>query len=151
MKKQYSLLILFLILASCTLSGDQEKKLNESVAAYLFSRNECRVVNYVAFTYPKLVQAYKSMSDSTFKVAFDCSDDTLFLKDPTVRQTAKDDHIIHVLYQLDGYNNVSMQAIDKKYKLVAISEDNGKSWFFMDWNQYVDKSLLPDLKRLLKD
>jgi hypothetical protein len=34
---------------------------------------------------------------------------------------------------------------------VAVSEDNGNSWFFMEHAYYVDKSKLKKLKRLIKE
>jgi|APGre2960657404_1045060.scaffolds.fasta_scaffold54786_3 hypothetical protein len=150
MKKYYSLLILLLVLISCTLSGDQEKKLNESLSAYLFSRNECRLVNYVAFSYPDMVIAYKSQGDSAFQRAFDCNLDSLYLENPTLRQTIKENNEIHVEYDLDAYHKATNVELEDKHKLVAISSDNGKSWFFIDKENYFNTKLLPNLKRLLK-
>ncbi len=150
MKKYYSLLILLLVLVSCTLSGDQEKKLNESLSAYLFSRNECRLVNYVAFSYPDMVIAYKSQGDSAFQRAFDCNLDSLYLENPTMRQTIKENDEIHVEYDLDAYHKATNEELEAKHKLVAISSDNGKSWFFIDQENYFNNKLLPNLKRLLK-
>lgn len=137
------------IFGACTLSATQEKKLNESLSNYLNSRNECLVVSYVAFTYPDLVLTYKSQGDSVFKNKFDCNHDSLFLQDPTIRQTVKSESDIHVLYEIDLYNVNTGLRSEKKHQLVALSKDNGKSWFFMDEVAYVDKMLLPNLNRLI--
>lgn len=143
------LLFPILILGSCVLSATQEEKLNESISIYLNARNECLVVSYVAFTHPDLVLAYKSMGDSIFKSKFDCIQDTLFLQDPTIRKTVKKNNEIHVLYDLDVYNVNTGERLKDKFQIVALSDDNGKSWFFMDEIFYVDKLLLPKLNRLL--
>lgn len=140
---------LLFILGSCTLSATQEKKLNESLSAYIHARNECMVVSYVAFTYPDLVKSYKSQGDSVFKSAFDCNMDTLYLQDPTIRKTVKNGKEIQVQYDLDVFNQNNNERLDEKHHLYAISEDDGVSWFFMDQTIYVDKSLLPNFKRLL--
>lgn len=145
-----SLIGLFLlVLFGCSLNAKQEQKLNESLALYLYARNECQVVSYVAFTLPDLVAKYKDQGDSIFKSKFDCNVDSLFYQDPTIRETVKDDATIHVLYDLVVFNKISSQRIEKKHQLVAMSNDNGASWFFIDQSIYVDKSLLPELKRLL--
>jgi hypothetical protein len=55
-----------------------------------------------------------------------------------------------VEYALDAYHKATNEELEAKHKLVAISSDNGKSWFFIDKENYFDNKLLPNLKRLLK-
>lgn len=148
MKKILLFLFSIIILSACTLSATQEKKLNESLSVYVNARNECLVVSYVAFTYPEIVLNYKSQSDSIFKAAFDCNSDTLYLQDPTVRGTKKEKETIHVKYDLDVFNKNTGERQLEKHTLFAISEDNGSSWFFMNKKEYVDKTMLPNFKRL---
>lgn len=148
MQKLVVFLLAVIILGSCTLSATQEKKLNESLSVYVNARNECLVVSYVAFTYPEIVMNYKSQSDSVFKAAFDCNSDTLYLQDPTVRSTKKEKETIHVKYDLDVFNKNTGERLKEKHALYAISEDNGSSWFFMNRKEYVDKTMLPNFKRL---
>lgn len=143
--------LFLLFLVGCTLNGEQEKKLNESFSAYIFAKNECQVISYVAFTYPELVASYKAEGDSLFKEHFNCNKDSIYLDDPTLRQTVKEGNSIHVLYDLSLYHEATGKKDDKKYQLIGISEDDGKTWFFMDKTEYVDKSRLPKLVRLLKD
>lgn len=142
---------LLILLGSCSLSADQEKKLNESLSAYLNARNECQLINYVAFTHPGLVAYYKTQGDSVFKKEFDCHDDTLYLQDPTVRQIKSTGMNIHVEYDLDVYSEFTGEKLEKKQIIYAISVDKGNSWFFMDQQIYVDKKILPKFKRLLMD
>lgn len=149
--KTYKLIpFTLLLLTACTLNGEQEKKLNESLSAYVFARNECQVISYVAFTYPDLVAQYKSQGDSLFKEQFNCNKDSIYLEDPTIRQTEKKGADIHVLYDLTAYNENTGDVEKVKHQVVAISHDDGNSWFFLDRAVYVDKSLLPKLERLLK-
>lgn len=150
MKTILKLALLILILGACSLSAEQEKKLNLAVSSYLNSRNDCRVINYVAFTYPELVSSIKAKGDSVFQNRFNCEKDSILLDDPTLRKIATKDNSIQVLYDLTAFNESTMMQEDKKYQLVALSDDNGKTWFFLDWNDYVDKMLLPKLKRLIK-
>lgn len=151
MKKIVYSILTLLILGACTLSASQEKKLNESITAYLHSRNECLVVGYVAFTYPDLVAYYKSQGDSIFISKFDCNKDSLYLQNPTIRKTSKSDNAIQIQYDLDIYNKFSGEKLSEKHKLYALSMDKGNSWFFMDEKIYVDKSILPKFKRMLLD
>lgn len=139
-----------LLFYACALNGEQEKKLNESLSAYIFARNECQVISYVAFTYPELVSSYKSEGDSLFKERFNCNKDSIYLDDPTIREIRKNGQDIHVLYDLTAYNENSGEQNDLKHKVVGVSNDDGNSWFFMDHTEYVDKSRLPKLQRLLE-
>jgi len=139
-----------LLLAACNMNGEQEKRLNESLSAYIFARNECQVISYVAFTYPDLVADYRAEGDSVFKERFNCNNDSIYLEDPTIRRTEKKGKAIHVLYDLTAYNENTGNREIEKHKLVSISNDDGHSWFFMDYSKYVEKSTLPKLERLLK-
>ncbi len=143
-------MVVTILVSACTLNGEQEKKLNESLSAYIFARNECQVISYVAFTYPELVASYKAEGDSLFKDHFNCNKDSIYLEDPTIRQTEKKGNSIHVLYDLNAYNENTGEQNKLKHEVVGVSNDNGKSWFFMDRSEYVDKSRLPKLERLLK-
>lgn len=143
-------LFIAILLTSCALNGEQEKKLNESLSAYVFARNECQVISYVAFTYPNLVASYKAEGDSLFKEHFNCNKDSIYLEDPTIRQTEKKGSAIHVLYDLTAYNENTGEEQKKKHQVVGVSNDDGNSWFFLDHSEYVDKTRLPNLERLLK-
>lgn len=151
MKNFLLLIIIFLLAGSCILSATQEKKLNDALSTYVNARNECMVVSYVAFTYPELVKKYKEQGDSVFKAAFDCNNDTLYLQDPTIRNTVKNGKEIHVQYDLDVFNRNTQQRLPEKHQIYAVSEDAGMSWFFIDKKVYVDKSLLRNFERLLNE
>lgn len=151
MVKYLSSVLCLIVFASCTLSGDQEKKLNESVSIYLNARNSCLPIPYVAYTYPDLVKNLKTRGDKAFRDRFDCAEDTIDLQDPTIKTIESDGKIIHVMYNLDAYNKYTAEFLKDKHQLIAISNDDGASWFFLDKTDYADKLLLPNLKRLIKE
>ena len=108
------------------------------------------MVNLVAFTYPELVASIRSEGDSTFMAYFNCSSDSVYLDDPTILTSVKKSKEIQVCYELRGrkMNNVEFGTF--KEQLVAVSHDNGKSWFFLSKKDYVDKSRISKLKKLIE-
>jgi hypothetical protein len=149
--KLLTILFSLLILASCALNADQEQKLNQSLAGYLHARNECQLVSYVAFTYPGVVADYKEQGDSVFQAKFDCTKDSITWNDPTIRLIQQEGQSIHALIDVAQVDEYSYEILKDKEQLVAISEDSGNSWFFIEHAYYVDKSKLIKLKRLIKE
>lgn len=149
--KLLTILCSLLILASCALNADQEQKLNQSLAGYLHARNECQLVSYVAFTYPAVVADFKEQGDSIFQAKFDCTQDSITWNDPTIRLIQKEGTSIHALIDVAQVDEYSYEILKDKEQLIAISEDDGNSWFFIEHAYYVDKSKLIKLKRLIKE
>lgn len=149
--KLFTILSSLLILASCALNADQEQKLNQSLAGYLHARNECQLVSYVAFTYPGVVEDYKEQGDSVFQAKFDCTNDSITWNDPTIRLIQQEGQSIHALIDVAQVDEYSYEILKDKEQLIAISEDDGNSWFFIEHAYYVDKSKLIKLKRLIKE
>jgi hypothetical protein len=143
-------LLVMLLVSACTLNSEQERNLNQSLSDYLLAKNECRMVNLVAFTYPELVASIRAEGDSTFMAYFNCSSDSVYLDDPTILNSVKKSKEIQVCYELRGrkMNNVEFGTF--KEQLVAVSHDNGKSWFFLSKKDYVDKSRISKLKKLIE-
>ncbi|SRR5574343_1639674 len=149
--KLFTILFSLLILASCALNADQEQKLNQSLAGYLHARNECQLVSYVAFTYPGVVADYKEQGDSVFQAKFDCTNDSITWNDPTIRLIQQEGQSIHALIDVAQVDEYSYEILKDKEQLIAVSEDDGNSWFFIEHAYYVDKSKLIKLKRLIKE
>jgi hypothetical protein len=143
-------LLVMLLISACTLNSEQERNLNQSLSDYLLAKNECRMVNLVAFTYPELVASIKAEGDSSFMAYFNCSADSVYFDDPTIRSSVKKNKEIQVCYELRArkMNNVEFGTF--KHELIAISHDNGNSWFFMDKKEYVNKSRISKLKKLIE-
>lgn len=149
--KILSVVFSLILLASCALNADQEQKLNQSMAGYLQARNNCQLISYVAFTYPAVVADYKEQGDSIFQAKFDCTQDSIIWNDPTIRQIQQEGNMIQALVDVAQVDEYSYDILKEKKKIVAVSEDNGTSWFFMEHAYYVDKSKLKKLKRLIKE
>lgn len=149
--KYLFILLSLVVLASCALNADQEQKLNQSMAGYLHARNDCQLVSYVAFTYPAVVADYKEQGDSIFQAKFDCTQDSITWNDPTIRLIQQEGKSIHALIDVAQVDEYSYEILKEKQQIVAISEDNGNSWFFVEHSYYVDKSKLNNLKRLIKE
>jgi hypothetical protein len=148
--KLLTFLFSLLLLTSCALNADQEQKLNQSLAGYLNARNQCQLISYVAFTHPGVVADYKEQGDSVFQAKFDCSKDSISWDDPTIRMIQQEGKAIHALINVAQVDDYSYEILEEKKQLVALSEDDGNSWFFMEYSYYVDKSKLNKLKRLIK-
>jgi protein-tyrosine phosphatase len=135
------------------MSASQEASLNSSVSKYIIARNNCQLVGLVGFTYPELVKEFKDMGDSIFKQKFDCKNNSSYqlqLQNPTLRTVEKKGLQIQVLYEFDAYRETEEKVIQTEFKLVAISENEGINWFFMQFDDYVNKDNCKLLDRLLK-
>lgn len=144
------LLLLFLFVA-CSLNADQEATLNKAVNVYITSRNEGSVISYVAMVHPNAVSYFKSKGDEAFLSKFDLSSDNEVLQDGTIMDVEKDAGNIHVLYE---FYRVDFDDLDNnvdKVTIVAVSEDKGKSWFFIEYKDYMDTKIIPAKQQLLKD
>ncbi len=144
--------IALFLFAACNLTAEQEASLNSSLSKYIKARNECQVVGLVGFTHPDLVSDYKSLGDSIFQHKFDCDKNVEYfneINNATLRSTAKVGESIHILYDFDETNPESSKATRRSFELVAISENDGKNWFFIPWRDYSDPKNCKKLKRLI--
>lgn len=140
-------------LVACTLNSKQETSLNQHISKYLKARNGCMVVGLVGFTYPEYVRELKNQGDSVLLQAMDCSESHkkgISYKDPTLRKIKKENTKIHIYYELDIENGNSGKTERRAEGLYAISEDNGKSWYFLTKEIYNDNSVCKSLDRLIK-
>lgn len=155
-KMKHKLLITFstvlFILYSCSLNADQESSLNQHLSKYLRAKNGCMLVGIVGFTYPGYIKELKTEGDSVLMQEMDCTTEYqkgIQYDDPTLRKVETDGNNIHVFYELDIKKGNS-EKIERRAKgIVAISENNGKIWYFLSSETYKDKSKCKSLKRLL--
>lgn len=146
--------ILFLItLAACTLNSEQESSLNQHVSKYIQARNGCMIVGIVGFTHPEYVKELQDQGDSVLLKAMDCNKDYekgIRYNDPTLRKVKKDKDKIHVYYELDIEKGRSGIIERRAEGLYAISEDNGRSWYFLTKDVYTDKNSCKSIPRLIE-
>ncbi len=129
---------LLLLLGSCTLNADQEASLNNALTSYINSRNNGAVMSYVAFTHPNVVNHYKNAGDSVFQSHFDVSNEYTrpFFQDGLIRSTEKNGNTIHVKYL---FKKIEANDFDRQMTdaiIIAMSNDNGTSWFFAEEEDY---------------
>lgn len=142
----YSIL---LILSSCTLNAEQEATLSESTTRYLESIRNGAVLAFVSMHHPEVVRYYKERGDSLFLKKFSVEKEDYYIIDPSIRETEKEGDYIHVLYEAKTISNEWETTDEVKSEFVAISENNGRNWFYVDKSDYVDKSVASKMKRIL--
>jgi hypothetical protein len=83
----FSLLILILV-ASCTISGEQEEQLNNQLGKYTKAHNNGQLLQLIGLTQPEAVRFYKEQGDSLFIQHFkDLKDgEKTYLVNPTYRE-----------------------------------------------------------------
>lgn len=138
-------------MVSCTLSADQEIALNRATTRYLDARNNGEIMSYVSLTYPKAVSFYKQKGDDAFKAKFGSDSTELsFIQDGNIRVTSSTNNVIHVKYSFlkiigDPYGNLSEEIF-----IYAISEDDGRSWMYLDEIDYLNDEILTSNERLIE-
>jgi hypothetical protein len=144
-----SILVTFLF--SCTLNSEQEASLNQNLSRYLKARNSCMKTGIIGFSHPDYVLEVKNESDSAFLKAFDCENygKAVRFSDPTLRKTIKEKDIIHVYYELDVEAGNTGVVNRRSEGLYALSEDNGKTWYFLMKDIYENREISKSVKRLI--
>ena len=149
---KYAYLLLFFVLIGCTLSADQETALNDAMTAYTSARNNGEVMTYVAYTYPDVVAYYKDEGDSSFIKKFGGEDlDYLpYIQDGNLRDVEFNGSKIHVKYQFLEIQDALFEIDSREIIIFAISEDDGKNWYFMDELDYMNEAVFSQERRLIK-
>ena len=143
------LLLMVQFLSSCSLNAEQEATLSESTTNYTEARKAGALLAYVSIQHPLVVRYYKEKGDSAFLKKFTVEPKDYFSEDPVIRRIEKQDDDIHVLYEAKIIQSEWESGGDEVRRFVALSENNGRNWFFIDWSDYVDKSIATGLIRLI--
>lgn len=142
--------LLLLVFSACSLNAEQEASLSESTTRFLESRRKGALLAYVSMHHPDVVRYYKEQGDEIFTEKFVVTASEHFADEAIIQETEKNGKEIHVLYKsrkIDEWNVDKESGWDY---FVAISDDNGKTWFYMDKQDYVNKSIAKGLKRLIE-
>ena len=143
--------ILLLLASSCSLNATQEASLNNAKTSFINSKNNGTVMSYVAFTLPDVVAYYKDQGDSIFQQRFDLSslETKNFLTNGNIRIVEQKSPLIHVKYE---FTKVDFEDVNQsKVYIYALSDNDGKSWFFAEEKDYKNDAILPASKRLIND
>lgn len=153
MKPYYFLfLILPSIFFACSLNSEQEKNLNTALSIYLNARNSGEATLYVACTHPDAVAYYTAQGDSIFKTRYNLAniEEQAYLQDANLLEIKTEGTEIHVRYSLLSIREWDVQNPSKEVFLFAISQNDGKSWFFIDEEDYFSDAIFNIKKRLFK-
>lgn len=144
-------LLLILLTSACSLNGEQEASLNETLSEFIEARNNNRVSLRVRLSYPSAVRYYKSKGDDVFKEHYRPENNDEFWQDGTLLDVEQKGDHIHVKYEFKAVFEQEMELVwDKRY-LYAISIDDGKHWKFLDAHEYKNPEILPRDKKLIKE
>lgn len=142
---------LLLLLAACTLNSEQERQLNAALTRYIDARNEGKVAITVACTYPPAVAYYTAQGDSVFRARYDLSsvDELPILRDGSQSEIASDEGRIHIKYNFKQANPIYGVYESGRVALIAMTDNDGESWFFLDEEDYWNDDIVKPTKRLL--
>jgi hypothetical protein len=142
---------LLLLLVACTLNSEQERTLNASLTRYIDARNDGIVSVTVACTWPPAVAYYTAKGDSIFKKKYDLSaiDEKPILRDGSQMEAASDGPNYQIKYAFKQANPFYGVYEKGNTHIVALSENDGKTWFFLDEEDYWNDQIVSPSKRLL--
>lgn len=142
----FALLILF---SACTLSGDQENRLNEQLNQFIeaYNNNDPLVVS--AGTHVSVIKFYKEQGDTAFINKFKQKDDEdrLFFDNPMMIETKDQGKSIQRIYTVEKATESTF--LTDEYRIFAVSENKGETWFFVLEEDYYNENI-KGLKRLFK-
>lgn len=151
MGKYFFLFSTLLLLFSCSLSASQEQELSKQTGIYLDAKEKKSILVIVSKTHPSFVKYVKSKGSDYFQKVFEEEDleDLIFI-DPIIEKIETKNSKIHVLYNVKKeYIKNGENKVDE-LKFVAISEDDGENWFFLNNSVYKNKKICKDIERLIK-
>ncbi|WP_343631507.1 hypothetical protein [Fluviicola sp.] len=127
-------MVLFLVF-SCTLSAEQENRLNKQLSKYVKSYNENNTLEYAGLSHPAVVRYYTSLGDSEFIQHFsnETGENSVNLYNPLFREMKSQGDWIERKYTI--YKETRDDS-DKNYEIYAISSDAGNNWFFLTQEDY---------------
>lgn len=142
----FAFLILF---SACTLSGEQESRLNEQLNQFIEAYNDNDPLVVSAGTHVSVIKFYKEQGDTAFINKFKQKDDEdrLFFDNPMMLETKELGKSIQRVYTVEKATESTF--LTDEYRIFAVSENKGETWFFVLEEDYYDKNI-KGLKRLFK-
>lgn len=135
MLKFSSFLIIILLAFGCTLSAEQENRLNKQLSKYVKSYNNNNTLEYAGLTHPAVVRYYSSLGDSEFIQHFSnqINEKAVSLDNPLYRDMKSEGNWIERKYTI---RRETSDKSDDDYEIYAISSDAGNNWFFLTQEDY---------------
>lgn len=146
MLKFSTFLIMLILLVSCTLSGEQENRLNKQLSKYIKAHNDNNTLEYAGLTHPLVVKYYSSLGDSVFINHFsnELEEKGVVFSNLLYREMKSEGNWIERKYTV---RKESLEEKNKAYELYAVSSDGGNNWFFLNEEDYFQQKI--PLKRRL--
>ncbi len=138
--------MVLILVASCTLSGEQENRLNNQLSKYIKAHNDNNTLEYAGLTHPQVVKYYSSLGDSIFINHFsnELEEKSVIFSNLLYREMKSEGKWIERKYTV---RKESSEGKNKAYELYAISSDGGNNWFFLNEEDYFQQKI--PLKRRL--
>ncbi|WP_343605883.1 hypothetical protein [Fluviicola sp.] len=146
MLKFSSFLVAVVLICSCTISAEQENRLNKQLSKFIKAHNDNNTLEYAGLTHPLVVKYYTSLGDSSFITHFSnqSGENEVSFNDPLFRDMKSEGKWIERKYTV---NKESYEERNKNYELYAVSSDGGNNWFFLTEDDYFQQKI--PLKRRL--
>lgn len=107
---------------------------------------------YVAAIHPNVVKYYKELGDSTFQEKFELKplgEGGDFIQDGNIRETSSKGDVIHVRYSFLSIADEFDMNSGRELEIIAVSEDDGVSWNFVEMRDYKNDKIFPKDRRLI--
>lgn len=139
----------------CSLNAEQEASLNRAVNQHLSAMNDGRTLQFISEIHPSAVKYYKSKGDDLFKKHFTLIDSSEvyepdYYQDPLIKTIESKGERLHVRYEVLKIENIDGNTESVPYYMYATSEDNGKSWYFLEEGDYFNNDIIPAKERLIE-
>jgi hypothetical protein len=142
------LLFIFFSITSCSLNAEQERNLNKSIIKYLFSVNRELKLSIAAATHPLILRELKEESDEKLKAYLEPKHH--IWTDAIIGKSKIKGEIFHIELKVALVSKETYEIAPNRIRLYAVSEDNGKNWYFIDYEIY-ESDYCKKFKRLIKE
>ncbi len=116
--------------------------------------NDGRTLQYISEVHPSAVKYYKAKGDRFFKEHFMLVDSSEvfnpdYYQDPIIKTIESKGEQLQVRYEVLKIETIDGYPESMPYNLFALSDDNGKSWYFLDEGDYFNNDIIPVKERLI--
>lgn len=147
MRIGFPLFFTLMLSYSCSLNAEQERNLNKSITKYLFSVNRELKLSTAAATHPLILHELKEESNEKLKAYLEPKHH--IWSDAIIGKSKLIGKILHIELKVALVGKESSEKSPNRMRLYAVSEDNGRNWYFVDYMIY-ESNFCIKFKRLLK-
>lgn len=138
------LVLIAVLVSSCTLSTQQEMSLNKDIHQFIQVRNEGDALSFLNYIHPAVVRYYKDLGDSTFNEKFKAlpqgynqngmQTDVVFWDQGIIKKVVKKDSLIEAKLKISLIKN--SKSLDSTTIFYAISKSDASNWLFVSEDDY---------------